>query len=110
MAIATMGFMFSSFDCPDGPVPTCPLHDDGFTVFFPHPNDCHFFFQCIGGVAYCKKCPAGLQWNTILDACDYPYNVICGENRGLLMGNEAGTIFCCCPGNNDCRSPRCSFC
>jgi hypothetical protein len=67
----------SDMDCPGGMVPTCPFPDLAYSVFFPHPNDCHYFFHCSNGVAYCKKCPAGLHWNTVLDTCDYPYSAGC---------------------------------
>ena len=66
--------------CPPGEVPKCPFEkDDGFAVFFPHPNDCHFFFHCSDGVAYCKECPADLHWNVELETCDYPYRAGCQE-------------------------------
>jgi len=70
-------------ECPEGEVPTCPMpdskggHEHLYQVYFPHPNDCHYFFHCKNGVAHCYMCPAGLHWNTVLDTCDYPYNAGC---------------------------------
>ena len=61
-------------NCPPGDAPGCP---PGFTLFFPHPNDCHWYFQCSNGVAYCKECPADLQWNVQLETCDFPYSAGC---------------------------------
>jgi hypothetical protein len=63
--------------CPEGPVPQCPFPDPLFDVFFPHPNDCQWFFHCINGVAYCRECPADLYWNVALDTCDYRENTGC---------------------------------
>ena len=57
-------------DCPPGDVPRCPPF--GEEVFFPHPNDPHFFFVCTSGIAFCKECPGGLVWNQELHTCDYP--------------------------------------
>ncbi|MCL2869150.1 MAG: chitin binding domain-containing protein, partial [Candidatus Bathyarchaeota archaeon] len=80
MVAKTMGGeLLKDDECPlNGiSVPECPINDPEFSVFFPHPSDCHWFFHCSNGVAYCKKCPAGLEWNTVLDTCDYPYNAGC---------------------------------
>ena len=63
-------------------VPACPPIDPEFSVFFPHPNDCHWYFQCSNGEAYCKKCPADLHWNVELDTCDWPYRAGCNESSG----------------------------
>ncbi|KAJ9594810.1 hypothetical protein L9F63_013891 [Diploptera punctata] len=63
--------------CPPGNVPTCPFPDPAYSVFFPHENDCQWFYHCSNGVAYCKICPAGLHWNTGLNTCDYPYRAGC---------------------------------
>ena len=30
--------------------------------------------------------------------------------KGTLYGNSAGTLFCCCDGNNDCGASPCSGC
>jgi len=72
-------------ECPlDGvQVPECPTRtkDDPFgdlsIRFFPHPHDCHWFFYCSDGNAYCRKCPAGLHWNVDLDVCDWPHDAGC---------------------------------
>jgi hypothetical protein len=65
-------------DCPPGPVPECPFPDPEYTVFFPHPNDCFWFFHCNNGVAYCKNCKVeGLHWNAELETCDYAYRAGC---------------------------------
>jgi hypothetical protein len=58
--------------CPAGDVPKCPFPDPVYSVFFPHPNEGHWFFHCSNGVAYCKECPADLHWNVEIETCDYP--------------------------------------
>ena len=65
---------WSDRECPPGEVPLCPLFS---SIFHPHPNDCHWFFHCLEGVAYCKECPAELHWNADLWTCDYPYRAGC---------------------------------
>ena len=31
-------------------------------------------------------------------------------DEGTLYGNEAGTLFCCCPGNRSCGAAPCKGC
>ena len=71
--------------CPECEVPNCPP-DMGFSVFFPHPTDCGWYFECENGIAYCKQCPADLHWNTELDACDYPYRAGCDKGSKYCAG------------------------
>jgi hypothetical protein len=53
-------------------VPDCPTDDPDSSVFFPHPSECQFYFECRDGVTYCRKCPSDLHWNKDLEKCDYP--------------------------------------
>jgi len=68
---ASMG----SGGCPPGEVPNCPWPDGGYTVYFPHPTACDWFFHCVDGVAFCHKCLADLIWNHWWDSCDFAVNV-----------------------------------
>ena len=72
--------------CPPGEVPKCPFPDKSNprSYFFPHPNDCHWFFYCDFGVAYCKECPAGLHWNVELETCDYPWAAGCCNEASFV--------------------------
>jgi len=51
---------------PPGPEPNCPEFGE---TFFPHPEAGNWFFHCIDGVPFLKKCPAGTAWNPELDSC-----------------------------------------
>ena len=73
----------STVACPDGEVPDCSYSDGVNFTFFKHPNDCHWFFHCSNGVAYCMKCPADLHWNVELETCDYPSRAGCDEGCDL---------------------------
>jgi hypothetical protein len=68
---------------PSTAIPVCPFRDSEFSSFFPHPDDCHWFFHCSNEVAYCKKCPADLHWNVELETCDYAYRAGCSGNGSL---------------------------
>ena len=90
-----LSFVWSSpIVCPDGEVPQCPFPDDPLFTFFPHPNDCHWFFQCSNGVAYCKECPADLHWNIALETCDYPDRAECGKNKKVACWNDYVAGIC----------------
>jgi len=63
--------------CPEGEWPECPEFG---TAFFPHPNDCGWFFYCINGVAYCNECIGGLHWNVELETCELPHLAGCHKD------------------------------
>lgn len=50
----------------------CP--GDGY---FADPTDCQWFYHCAFGEPIHEKCPAGLYFNPIAQACDFPENVDC---------------------------------
>ena len=87
--------------CPPGVIPECPFPDSEFSVFFPHPEDCEWFFHCRNGVAYCMKCPPGLHWNKDLDTCDFPYRAKCADrcvpssvlDVCIYYDDQSGTII-----------------
>ncbi|XP_069691255.1 probable chitinase 10 [Periplaneta americana] len=73
--------------CPTATPPQCPAEDPTYSLFFPHPSDCHWFFHCSNGVAYCKACPSGLHWNPTLNTCDWPWHAGCKPSDGNGNGN-----------------------
>ena len=58
-------------------IPACPDPEPSYNVYFAHPADCGFFFQCTRGVAHCHPCPPGLHWNARLHVCDSPVDAGC---------------------------------
>ena len=49
--------------------------------FFPDPEQCDLYYECIEGVPEAKLCPDGLLFedgNPNQEKCDYPFNVECG--------------------------------
>ncbi|XP_023211106.1 mucin-5AC-like isoform X1 [Centruroides sculpturatus] len=62
-----------------GPTFSCP--DEGF---YNNPKDCRKYFWCLdsgpanlGVVPHAFTCPSGLFFNSKMEACDYPENVVC---------------------------------
>ena len=95
--------------CPSGETPQCPFPDPGYSVFFPHPEDCHWFFHCQNGVAYCHECPGDLLWNTEIDACDYAYRVDCfdkNKDKNLTPRCLCETRWDCPPHDNSPDNPN----
>lgn len=50
---------------------TCPTPDG----YFPFPDTCTKFYQCIAGNPFIYSCPANLFFNPAISACDWPENV-----------------------------------
>lgn len=60
--------------------------------FFPDPEQCDLYYECVDNVAVLKLCPDGLMFDdtTSIDAlCDYPFNVECGD-REYVQEPEKG--------------------
>lgn len=68
-------------DCPSTGwwVPDCPLDVWWLTILIPHPTDCHWFFQCSNGIAYCRQCPAGLHFDASRSTCTWPDMAGCAD-------------------------------
>ncbi|XP_069691254.1 mucin-2-like [Periplaneta americana] len=81
-------------ECPIATPPKCPYPDPAYSVFFPHPSSCRWFYHCSNGVAYCKICPANLHWNPILDTCDWPDHAGCSLDG---HDNNAETLLPAAP-------------
>jgi len=70
-------------------LPTLPPTGDnvdpcakGDLPFYPHPTNCHMYYQCAFGFGYVQTCPPGLGWNQAASFCDYVRNVPgCSKKR-----------------------------
>jgi hypothetical protein len=52
--------------------------------FFPDPEQCDLYYECIDNVPEAKLCPDGLLFedgNPNQEKCDYPFNVECGSRE-----------------------------
>jgi len=79
--LVTLGFFFQARaqteDLDDLPPFDCPENNG----FFPDPEQCDLYYECIEGVPEAKLCPDGLLFedgNPNQEKCDYPFNVECG--------------------------------
>ena len=45
--------------------------------FYPYPDNCQKYYQCIHGSPNVKTCGAGLLWNDNVKNCDWAVNVSC---------------------------------
>lgn len=94
-------------DCP-GPEPQlrCP---DPFG-YFPYPNECGRYVQCINGTAIVKSCSGVLHFDPKKKHCDWPWAAGCGDsNLTPTPEPSSETVNCdcnCClkPMGKDCKS------
>lgn len=52
--------------------------------FFPDPEQCDLYYECIDNVPEAKLCPDGLLFedgNPNQEKCDYPFNVECNDRE-----------------------------
>ena len=64
--------MFVAFDCKKDGEPN---------GFFPDPEQCDLYYECVEGVAAPTLCLDGLMFDdtsSIEAKCDYPFNTDCG--------------------------------
>merc|ERR1712213_223206 len=60
--------------------------------FFPDPEQCDLYYECIDNVPEAKLCPDGLLFedgNPNQEKCDYPFNVECND-REYVQEPETG--------------------
>ena len=67
-----MTYISAAFNCPEN------------NGFFPDPEQCDLYYECIDNVPEAKLCPDGLLFedgNPNQEKCDYPFNVECGSRE-----------------------------
>ena len=67
----------------------CKESEDGFVVFVPHPYECQKYFMCMGTVGIAMECPANLQFDPVLNVCNYPGVVGCVNTPYPTTSTEA---------------------
>merc|ERR1711973_219236 len=73
------------FDCPEN------------NGFFPDPEQCDKYYECVGGVSETKFCPDGLLFEASdpnNELCDYPFNVDCGDREYVQEPEEGLDAKC----------------
>ena len=55
----------------------CPVTVTNPAGLYPILNDCGYYYQCSGDVAYRRPCPPGLHFNPTLFICDWPSSAGC---------------------------------
>ncbi|KAK6189063.1 hypothetical protein SNE40_005108 [Patella caerulea] len=54
-----------------------PLNKRCIDGEFRRHDDCGKYLRCAHGRLITKHCPATLHWNTVINACDWPFNAKC---------------------------------
>jgi len=71
---------------PSASPPSPPECKDGIQ-YYPHPIVCSQFYKCSNGIPYLFDCPSGLNFDSALNVCDWPENVICFGNSSSPLLN-----------------------
>jgi len=59
--------------------------------FFPDPEQCDLYYECVDGIATPTLCPDGLMFDdrsSIEAKCDYPFNTDCGAREYVQEPEE----------------------
>ncbi|XP_060518419.1 mucin-2-like [Cylas formicarius] len=56
------------------PYPECPPNK---VVFFPDPDDCNKFYECLNGQSSHRSCPSGQVWDPEIIGCSFNQDVNC---------------------------------
>ena len=64
--------------------------EESDTTLHRHPSNCLMYIQCVGTIAYERKCVNGLFFNPSSRVCDYQHNVECKGNKFIFL-----TIHAC---------------
>ena len=78
----------------------CPEEQESEISFLPSPVDCSKFYVCTHNGPFEMSCPEGLWFNTELNVCDYPENVVCEGISKYDIKSKLG-IFRNCKVKND---------
>ena len=60
--------------------------------FEPHPHNCSQYYVCNNDRAIVMKCPANLQFNPLINVCDYPEHVGCIDTPKPTMKTNIDTL------------------
>lgn len=50
-------------------------------ALLPHPKDCSKFLMCVQGQLVEGQCPNGLYFDSVLQICNWPSEVDCGDRN-----------------------------
>lgn len=51
----------------------------GEVYYLPNPYNCETFYQCANGVPVLMPCPAGTEWDDLIQTCNWPDQAQCIE-------------------------------
>ncbi|VEN57874.1 unnamed protein product [Callosobruchus maculatus] len=59
-------------------LPTCPPNKTSKSIYIPHETNCSLFYECgPDGQPELEECSEGLDFNPVLQVCDYPEHAGC---------------------------------
>ncbi|EDX10158.1 GD14343 [Drosophila simulans] len=73
---------------------------------WPVEKNCSAFYQCVNGNKYEQRCSNNLQYNSLIEQCDYPENVKCDDGSAPPSGPNAGPSGTYCESHGRCVGQR----
>ncbi|EDW41192.1 GM25311 [Drosophila sechellia] len=73
---------------------------------WPVEKNCSAFYQCVNGNKYDQRCSNNLQYNSVIEQCDYPENVKCDDESAPPSGPNAGPSGTYCESHGRCVGQR----
>ena len=67
------------------PFGVCPDEDLLEPTYLADMKNCSVFYQCVHGVPYRLECRLPLEFNPVLNVCDFPYRSGCLFSKYLLF-------------------------
>nr|CAI5867043.1 unnamed protein product [Callosobruchus analis] len=59
-------------------LPKCPPNKSSKSIYIPHETNCSLFYECgSDGIPILEECSEGLDFNPVLQVCDYPDHAGC---------------------------------
>ena len=62
-------------------------------AFYPNPNSCSDYYQCIGGTTYHFNCAAGLHFDNNTNGCNWPKYVKCSTSASTETKTVPTTTY-----------------
>ena len=72
----------------------CHESTDGYSVFVPHETNCSLYYQCVGLKPVIMMCPSELYFDSSLNVCNWPDNVVCGSPDEAVEEESDFDVVC----------------
>ncbi len=74
----------------------CPESSSSDPSYLPSPFDCSKYYVCVHNVPVEMVCPEGLWFDSELNTCNYPKDVICNNSKFVIriLSDMFASCYC----------------